>query len=88
MKTGYVRNIEHDPHLRLKLREGLRYHWHPGTAQLLSDDDPRERQLWLSIIISCQAVQATHGRFASSGRNSSVFELNWMTKCERNSKRN
>ena len=25
MKAGYVRNIEHDPHVRLKLREGLRY---------------------------------------------------------------
>src|SRR5438270_7753685 len=23
-KAGYVRNIEHDPHVRLKLREGLR----------------------------------------------------------------
>jgi hypothetical protein len=22
MKAGYVRNIEHDPHVRVKLREG------------------------------------------------------------------
>ena len=28
IKAGYVRNIERDPHVRLKLREGLRYHWH------------------------------------------------------------
>jgi deazaflavin-dependent oxidoreductase (nitroreductase family) len=48
MKAGYVRNIEHDSHVRLKLREGLRYHWHTGTAHLLADDNPRERQRWLS----------------------------------------
>jgi hypothetical protein len=46
MKAGYVRNIERDPHIRLKLREGLKYRWHAGTAHLLSDDDPRERQHW------------------------------------------
>src|SRR5262244_3917784 len=44
MKAGYVRNIERDPHVRLKLREGFRFHWHAGTAHLLPDDDPRERQ--------------------------------------------
>ena len=43
IKAGYVRNIERDPHVRLKLREGLRYRWHEGTAHLLLDDDPRER---------------------------------------------
>jgi hypothetical protein len=48
MNAGYVRNIEHDPHVRLKLRQGLTYRWHTGTAHLLPDDDPRERQLWLA----------------------------------------
>ena len=48
IKAGYVRNIERDPHVRLKLREGLRYDWHAGTAHLLSDDDPSERQRWLA----------------------------------------
>ena len=28
----------------MKPREGLKYQWHTGTAHLLSDDDPRERQ--------------------------------------------
>src|SRR5215471_9469693 len=46
--AGYVRNIERDPHVRLKLREGIRYRWHVGTAHLLPDDDPRERQRWLA----------------------------------------
>jgi len=48
MKAGYVRNIECDPHVRLKLREGFRFRWHAGTAHLLPDDDPRERQRWLA----------------------------------------
>jgi len=48
MKAGDVRNIERDPHVRLKLREGLRYHWHAGTAHTLTNDDPRERQRWLA----------------------------------------
>jgi deazaflavin-dependent oxidoreductase (nitroreductase family) len=47
MKAGYVRNIAHNPRVRLKLREGLRARWHSGTAQVLSDDDPRARQRWL-----------------------------------------
>jgi len=48
MKAGYVRNIERDPCVRLKLREGFRTQWHMGTAHLLPDDDPRERQRWLA----------------------------------------
>jgi deazaflavin-dependent oxidoreductase (nitroreductase family) len=48
MKAGYVRNIEHDPHVRLKLREGFKIRWHTGTAHLLSDDDPHERQRWMA----------------------------------------
>ena len=44
MKAGYVRNMENNPRVRLKLRKGLKYRWHTGTAHLLLDDDPRERQ--------------------------------------------
>src|SRR5258708_20095617 len=49
MKAGYVRNIERDPHVRLKLREGFRTRWHTGTAHPLPDDDPRYRHPWLKI---------------------------------------
>jgi len=52
MKAGYVRNIERDPRVRLKLREGFRTRWHMGTTHLLPDDDPRERQRWLSNQLS------------------------------------
>jgi deazaflavin-dependent oxidoreductase (nitroreductase family) len=57
MKAGYVRNIERDPHVRLKLREGLKYRWHTGTAHLLSDD-PRERQRWLATQLPSSAGNA------------------------------
>ena len=47
MKAGYVRNIKQNPRVRLKLREGFHARWYTGTAHLLWDDDPRERQRWL-----------------------------------------
>jgi deazaflavin-dependent oxidoreductase (nitroreductase family) len=47
-KAGYVRNIVGNPRVRVKLRDGLRARWHTGTAQVLSNDDPRERQRWLA----------------------------------------
>lgn len=57
-KAGYVRNIERDPHVRLKLREGFKIRWHTGTAHLLSDDDPRERQRWLATQLPSSARNA------------------------------
>lgn len=48
MEAGYVRNIKHHPRVRVKVRNGLRMHWRSGTANLLPDDDPRERQRWLA----------------------------------------
>ncbi len=48
MKAGYVQNIASNPHMRVKLRNGLRTRWYTGTAHLLPDDDPRDRQRWLA----------------------------------------
>jgi deazaflavin-dependent oxidoreductase (nitroreductase family) len=45
--AGYVRNLKHDPHVRVKVRYGLRYKWREGTAHVLPDDSPRERQKML-----------------------------------------
>jgi deazaflavin-dependent oxidoreductase (nitroreductase family) len=42
--AGYVRNIQHDPRVRVRFRHGLRLRWRGGNAQILPDDDPRERQ--------------------------------------------
>jgi deazaflavin-dependent oxidoreductase (nitroreductase family) len=47
MDAGYVRNIAANPRVRLNLRDGVKARWYEGTAQLLPDDDPRERQRWL-----------------------------------------
>ena len=61
MNAGYVRNIERDPHVRLKLREGFRTRWHTGTAHLLPDDDPRERQRWLANSVAKQRRECEGG---------------------------
>lgn len=42
--AGYVRNIQHDPRVRVRLRIGWRYRWVPGIATVLPDDDPLARQ--------------------------------------------
>jgi deazaflavin-dependent oxidoreductase (nitroreductase family) len=62
-KVGYVRNIAGDPRVRVKLRDGLRSRWHTGTAHLLSDDDPRERQRWLARQLPSSASNAAAVRF-------------------------
>ncbi len=62
-KAGYVRNIEGNPRVRLKLRDGLRARWHTGTAHLLPDDDPRERQRWLANHVPTSASNAAAVRF-------------------------
>ena len=48
LKAGYVLNIASNPRVRLKLRDGFQARWYTGTAHVLSDDDPRERQRWLA----------------------------------------
>jgi deazaflavin-dependent oxidoreductase (nitroreductase family) len=50
MNAAYVKNIAANPHVRLKIRRGVRATWHNGTAHLLADDDPRERQRWLASV--------------------------------------
>lgn len=57
--AGYVLNIEQNPQVRVKLREGLRMMWHSGTAHLLPDDNPRERQRWLAEQLPRSAKNAT-----------------------------
>ena len=44
LRAGYVRNIQHDPRVRVRLRVGWRYRWVPGIATVLPDDDPLARQ--------------------------------------------
>src|SRR4029079_5632423 len=48
MKAGYIRNIESNPRVRLKFGEAFGAGLYRGAAHLLPQDDPRERQRWLS----------------------------------------
>ena len=43
-KAGYVRNIEADPRVRLRIGR----HWRTGTATILAGDDPLARQRHMS----------------------------------------
>jgi deazaflavin-dependent oxidoreductase (nitroreductase family) len=62
-KAGYIRNIAANPRVRVKLRDGLRARWHLGTAHLLPEDDPRERQRWLAGHVPSSAANAAAVRF-------------------------
>jgi deazaflavin-dependent oxidoreductase (nitroreductase family) len=62
-KAGYVRNIAVSPGVRLKLRDGMLARWYTGTAHLLPEDDPRERQSWLSNQLPSSASNAAAVRF-------------------------
>jgi deazaflavin-dependent oxidoreductase (nitroreductase family) len=43
-QAAYVRNLTANPRVRVQLRRGLRAQWRTGTAEVATDDDPRERQ--------------------------------------------
>lgn len=44
MRANYVRNILHDPHVRIRMRVGLRLRWVSGIAEICPDDDVLARQ--------------------------------------------
>jgi deazaflavin-dependent oxidoreductase (nitroreductase family) len=46
--ADWVRNIEANPRVRVKLRSRRPAKWRSGTARVLDDDDPHERQRILS----------------------------------------
>ena len=48
-KAAYVRNLQANPNVRVRVRTGwLKTTWRMGTAEVLADDDPRERQRQLA----------------------------------------
>ncbi|MGB9280302.1 MAG: nitroreductase/quinone reductase family protein [Pseudonocardiaceae bacterium] len=61
-RAGYVRNIEHDPRVRVRLRMGLRYRWVPGIATLCPDDDPLARQRHIIAWRPLRALNAINVR--------------------------
>jgi hypothetical protein len=61
-RAGYVRNIAHDPHVRVRLRIGLRYRWVPGIATIRPDDDPLARQRQIIAWHPLRALNAVNVR--------------------------
>lgn len=57
-EAGYVRNLEHDPRVRIKARRGFRMQWSSGTAHVLDDDDPYARQRLLGRWHPLRALNA------------------------------
>jgi deazaflavin-dependent oxidoreductase (nitroreductase family) len=43
-RAGWVHNIQRDPHVRIRLRLGLRYRWVDGIATIRPDEDALARQ--------------------------------------------
>nr|WP_200823406.1 nitroreductase/quinone reductase family protein [Actinacidiphila yanglinensis] len=43
-RSDWVRNIRANPRVRVKVRTASGIRWRTGTARVLEDDDPRERQ--------------------------------------------
>ena len=69
-RAGYVHNIQHDPHVRVRLRIGLRYRWVPGIATICPDDDPLARQ---------RRIIAWHPLRALNAMNVRVFGADLLT---------
>jgi deazaflavin-dependent oxidoreductase (nitroreductase family) len=53
-RAGYVRNIEANPRVRVKVGR----HWRTGTAHPMPEDDPRERQRRMPNKINSAVVRA------------------------------
>ncbi len=53
-RAGYVRNIEADP--RVRIRVGGR--WRTGRATVMPDDDPRRRQREIGLRFNATVVRA------------------------------
>ncbi|SCF05858.1 deazaflavin-dependent oxidoreductase, nitroreductase family [Micromonospora coriariae] len=43
-RADWVRNVEADPRVRVKVGGGRHARWRAGTARMVEDDDPSERQ--------------------------------------------
>lgn len=61
-RAGYVRNIRHDPHVRVQLRLGLRHRWVDGIATVRPDDDALARQRRIIAWHPLRALNAVNVR--------------------------
>jgi deazaflavin-dependent oxidoreductase (nitroreductase family) len=79
-KAGYIRNISSNPRVRVKLRNGLTTCWYTGTARLLVEDDPRERQRWLRTQLPGSASNAAAVRLFGTQLLTVQIELDSVSK--------
>lgn len=56
-QAGYVKNIVHDPRVRIRMRDGWRFRWFTGVASVVADD-PYARQRTLSRWRPLRALNA------------------------------
>jgi deazaflavin-dependent oxidoreductase (nitroreductase family) len=65
-RAGYVRNIEANPHVRVRVRRGLGFEWVRGIAFVLPEDDPIARQRLLAHGHPLRALNALAVRAAGT----------------------
>jgi deazaflavin-dependent oxidoreductase (nitroreductase family) len=75
-RAGYVRNIRHDPNVRVRLRIGLRYRWVCGIATVRPDDDPLARQRQIIAWHPLRALNAVNVRVLGSDLLTVHVQLN------------
>ncbi len=61
-RAGWIRNIQHDPRVRVRLRVGLRYRWVDGIATVRPDEDPLARQRQIIAWHPLRALNAINVR--------------------------
>ena len=61
-RAGWVRNIQHDPRVRVRLRIGLRYRWVNGIATVCPHEDPLARQRKIIAWHPLRALNAVNVR--------------------------
>jgi len=61
-RAGWVRNIQHDPRVRVRLRIGLRYRWVAGIATVCPGDDALARQRKIIAWHPLRALNAVNVR--------------------------
>jgi deazaflavin-dependent oxidoreductase (nitroreductase family) len=65
-QSDYVRNLEANPRVRVKVRRGSRTEWLAGTAHIVDADDPEERQrimargdFWRRLCVQASRAMST-----------------------------
>jgi deazaflavin-dependent oxidoreductase (nitroreductase family) len=61
-RAGWVHNIRRDPHVRIRLRLGLRYRWVDGIATIRPDEDALARQRQIIAWHPLRALNAVNVR--------------------------